>query len=224
MTDIVLDDAHAFADWRVLTNRAARLDPDGAMRVSVFGTVLVLTVSPLHPHGIGDETPLELGMRMLALPQSEHDGLDAVVPLAAIADRFARAEALGTLTMPLPPQEVRAAWAGVAPPRGPWELLGSLPAADFTRTAEAGIAEVAAGTPSGAGSAAVAALRRRVWSRPMEFGSVFDAVSPAPNAGASFALHGLGFLASADRVEVRRSDQWLRMSTAAGHVLTRSTR
>ena len=119
MPDLRLTDAHDLRDWEVFTQRAQRLDPDGAMRLTVHGARLVLTVSPLYPHGLGDTTPLTLGMRIVPLPASDLDGLDAVVPLAALTDRFARARAQGLLHVPVPPQEVHAAWAGIAPPRGP---------------------------------------------------------------------------------------------------------
>lgn len=217
MTELRFDDPHAFADWRVFTARAQHLDADGAMRLSVFGSVLVLTVAPLYPHGLGDPTPLVLGMRMLPLPARDLDGIDSVVPLAALSDRFARAHVQDTLVMPIPPQEVSASWAGIAPPRGSWEPAGMIPAAAASAAAEAGIAEVAQGTPPGAGSAAVSALRRRVWSRPL----IESAAEAPPSAGAAFALHGLGFIHSAGLIELRRSATWLRLSTPTGHVLTR---
>lgn len=223
VASLQVEDALAFSDWRQFTARAQRLDPEGAVRLTVHSSVLLLTAAPLFPHGLGDSTPLALGMRILELPTSEHDGLDIVVPLAAVADRFARAERLGIQAIPVPPQEVTASWAGISPPRGPWTLLGSVPAEQFSRAAHDGIAEVAAGTPDGAGSAAVAALRRRVWARPLELvPSASDARHGACAMGAAFALEGLGFLAGADRVEIRSAGTWVRLTTSAGHVLTRT--
>ena len=229
MPDLRLTDAHDLRDWEVFTQRAQRLDPDGAMRLTVHGARLVLTVSPLYPHGLGDTTPLTLGMRIVPLPASDLDGLDAVVQLAALTDRFARARAQGLLHVPVPPQEVHAAWAGIAPPRGPWEPLGSLDAGIVVRAAEAGIAEVAAGSPEAAGGPAVSALRRRVWSRSLHEAAGTAASGPVPgerptvdpDSGAAFALHGLGFLVEGAPVEVRGCRTWLRLSTPVGHVLTR---
>lgn len=229
MADLRLADGQDLRDWMVFTQRAQRLDPDGAMRLTVHGARLVLTVSPLHPHGLGDTTPLTLGMRIVPLPAPDLDGLDAVVPLAALTDRFARARTQELLHVPVPPQEVRVAWAGIAPPRGPWELLGSLDPGIVTRAAEAGIAEVAAGTPSAAGQPAVSALRRRVWSRPLLEAAgetaggagAEDHPGADPDSGTAFALHGLGFLVEGTPVEVRGCGTWLRLSTPVGHVLTR---
>lgn len=229
MAELHLSDEHDLRDWTVFTQRAQRLDPDGAMRLSVHGARLVLTVSPLHPQGLGDTTPLTLGMRIVPLPAPDLDGLDTVVPLAALTDRFARAQAQGLLHVPVPPQEVRAAWAGIAPPRGPWEPLGALDAGLVTRAAEAGIAEVAAGTPAAAGLPAVSALRRRVWSRPLHAAAGAEAGGAGagelsevdPESGTAFTLHGLGFLVEGAPVEVRGCGTWLRLSTPVGHVLTR---
>ncbi len=215
MTDLELTAPADLRDWRVFTQRAQRLDPDGAMRLAVHGPALVLTVSPLHPHGLGDPTPLALGMRIVRLTGPELDGTDVIVPLAALGDRFARAESQGHLRVPVPPQEVRVPWAGITPPRGPWEESGEIAAAEVRAAAAEGIAEVAAGVPGAAGGPAVSALRRRIWSRPL-------AGVAGVGSGVALALDGLGFLAGAHRVAVRRAGTWARLSTDTGHVLTRT--
>ena len=81
--------------------------------------------------------------------------------------------------------------------------------------AEEGIAEVAAGTPSTSGAPAVAALRARVWGRPVPG-------TPLPS-GAAFVAHALAFVRETDPpVGVFASGPWTRLTTPRGHVLARS--
>ncbi|MBR7502943.1 hypothetical protein KCW65_22945, partial [Mycobacterium tuberculosis] len=96
-------------------------------------------------------------MRMQQLASPELDGLDEVVPLAGLTDRFARQD--GGTAVPLPPTTMLVSWAGISPPRGPWENTDAVTAEQLRSAAEAGIAEVGEGTPDGAGSHAVKALR-----------------------------------------------------------------
>lgn len=244
MSDDVLIpvDPTALQDWRTLIARAAHADEDAAVRMSVANDVLVLTVAPLHPHGLGDSMPLVLGMRMLRITTSAMDGLDVVVEARALLDRFARLEAAGGLDpsggsggptaeapaqgISIPPAEVRAAWAGISPPRGPWEPLGTVSAESLKGVAEAGIAEVAKGTPDRAGSHAVDSLRRQIWSRTaLEVGytpesSDVEHSQPIP-AGAAFGAYVLGFLPGTGVAHVLRSGVWTRLSMPGGHVLVR---
>ncbi|MCM1012196.1 hypothetical protein [Brevibacterium sp. XM4083] len=216
MTTLEIADEKALSDLAAFTSLAHRLDPDGAMRLQVASEVLVLTVAPLFPHGIGDSTPLVLAMRMQRLDSPELDGLDEVVPLAALADRFARAEN-GT-SLPLPPTSMLVSWAGIAPPRGPWEQTDTIAPSALIAGAEAGIAGVADGTPDGAGSHAVKALRARVWAAPL----TGDHGTTVP-AGLAFAAAGLRFLppSASAACPVMESAGWLRVVTPGGHLLTR---
>ncbi|WP_051297612.1 hypothetical protein [Brevibacterium album] len=248
---LVPADPAALGDWRTFVSRAQHADADTAIRLSVTGDVLVLTAAPLHPGGLGDSMPLVLGMRMLRLADSAHDGLDAVVEARALLDRFARleAEAGGRAEkdggapagVAVPPVEVSAVWAGIAPPRGPWEPVGSLGADLLTAAAEAGIAEVAEGTPAGAGAHAVDALRRQVWARTAaevsaDPGGASGAESTPVSAGAAFGAYVLGFLGGPGgaggpageaqpprqvRAQVLRCGVWTRLSLPGGHILTR---
>lgn len=200
-------DAASAADLSTYVLRASRLDPGGAARVLAVGDVLAVYVCPLT----GGGGPTVLGLRTTRL--REPADVDVVVPLAALADRLARPEN-GT-DVPVPPTEQAAAWAGISPPRAGWEVVAALPAPALVQAAEAGIAEVAAGTPSTSGAPAVAALRGRVWGRPVPG---YDVPS-----GAAFAAHGLAFVRELDPpVEVRRSGPWTRLTTPRGHVLARS--
>ncbi|MFB9777621.1 hypothetical protein [Brevibacterium otitidis] len=215
-TSIRLAETQALTDWETFASRAHRIDESGAMRLSATGDVLVVSVAPLYPHGLGDATPLTVGTRMFRLSDTGLDGLDVVVPTVAICDRFARLRSTGEESMPIPPQEIQVAWAGIAPPRGPWMPVGELADAELITAAEAGIAEVAAGTPQMAGIHAVTGLRRRVWGRPLP--GAFEDRLPAAVA---FAMYGLGFAHPAGMTSVFEAPGWLRLSSPRGHVLTR---
>ena len=230
----------ALADWRTLLQRAVHADAEAAMRLSVQGDVLVLTVAPLHPAGLGDTMPLVLGMRTLRLQNPALDGLDVVVEARALLDRFARLEEPRPLDLleqgsglvdgpvpgiDVPPAEVRVPWAGIAPPRGPWEPVGTVSASSLRAAADTGIEEIATGAPEGSGGHAVDALRRRVWARTaLEVASTQDGPSPESVpvvAGAAFGAHVLGFLPQSGQATLLRSGPWTRLTLPGGHILVR---
>nr|WP_209044288.1 hypothetical protein [Brevibacterium marinum] len=209
-------------DLAAFTGLAHRLDPDGAMRLHVSATVLVVTVAPLYPHGLGDTTPLVLAMRMLRLTGPENDGLDEVVPLANLKDRFAREE--NATRLPVPPNSVLVSWTGIAPPKGQWTARDRIRGDVLRSSAEAGISEVSAGAPEGSGSHAVKALRSKVWSKPMT--ALGGTELPS---GLAFAADALRFVpetatasgSESEDYEVFESSGWLRIATPGGHLLTR---
>lgn len=217
MTDPVvlrLADLESHADLAVYVGRARRVDPDGDARLVGHGDVLAVYVSPLHGSGL----PTVLGLRTFGLAETWHG--DVLVPLAALGDRLARQASSPELPVP-PVVSTSVAWAGVSPPRSGWERVGDVPAAAVAASAAAGIAEVADGSPEGAGSAAVARLRATIWSRPAEWSREWS--TPVVD-GAAFAADALGFLRGLPEdgfVTVRRSGSWSRLSTPAGHVLVR---
>ena len=230
----------ALADWRTLLQRAVHADPEAAMRLSAQGDVLVLTVAPLHPAGLGDTMPLVLGMRTLRLQNPALDGLDVVVEARALLDRFARLEEPRPLDLleqgsglvdgpvpgiDVPPAEVRVPWAGIAPPRGPWEPVGTVSASSLRAAADTGIEEIATGAPEGSGGHAVDALRRRVWARTaLEVAGPQDGPSPESVpvvAGAAFGAHVLGFLPQTGQATLLRSGPWTRLTLPGGHILVR---
>lgn len=226
MTSLEIADPLAMQDLAAFTSLAHRLDPDGAMRLHVSSTVLVVTVAPLFPHGLGDSTPLVLGMRMLRLTSPEMDGFDDVVPLANLKDRFAREEN-GT-ELPVPPNSVLVSWTGIAPPKGKWTARDTITGDVIRTTARAGIEEISDGAPEGAGSHAVKALRSRVWSRPMSANSGTELPG-----GLAFAADALRFIPEApdnrqdasaedEEYELMESSGWLRLVTPGGHLLTRT--
>lgn len=238
-----LAQAGALQDWHLFVSRLQRIAADPAVRLSVHTDVLVLTGAPLFPATIGDSMPLVLAMRMLRLADSSSDGLDRVVPAAALADRFARVdshpakgtapgaggaadpngEAVAAAEIPLPPAEVPVAWTARTPPRAGWEYVTDVDTQVLTTASASGIAEIAEGTPEGAGAHAVTALRRSVWSRSLPVGA--DTVVSIP-AGAAFAMDRMGFLhrsaVNPDEAPVRlfSSGKWLRLSSPVGHVLS----
>ena len=82
----------------------------------------------------------------------------------------------------VPAATVQGGWAAMAPPRSGWEPVGALRVADLKTAATQGIAEIAQGTPEGAGAAVVAALRQRVWARDAQ-------TTPPIPAGGAFAAY-----------------------------------
>ena len=205
-----LPDVRALDDLATVTGRARRVDPDGACRLVATGRMLAVYVSPVH----GGGGPTVLGLRVAELAAAAE--LDATVPLAALADRFARPAAQGDRPLlHVPPLRVAEPWAGVAPPRSGWDAVGLLDAPALRQVAEAGVREIADGVPPGAGAQAVARLRGQVWGRPVESGL------PDVPAGVAFAADALAFLDDAEPVALYRSGPWVRATTRRGHVLAR---
>lgn len=206
-----LADADTTADLATFLGRALRLDEAGATRVQAVGPVAAVYVCALDGQGL----PTVLGLRTIAL--AEPSTLDAVVSTRALLDRLNRAEN-GTM-LQRPPVDLHAPWAGILPPRSGWAERAHLDADELRRIAEAGIAEIASGTPDHAGSSAVARLRAMIWSRPVPVSSTQAA--PEVPAGAAFAAHALGFLRAGSPVQVAAVGPWTRLTTPAGFVLSR---
>ncbi|HET8602097.1 MAG TPA: hypothetical protein VFL99_17370 [Segeticoccus sp.] len=199
------------ADLSTFVGRARSLDEDGAVRLQAVGLTLAAYVGVLPGRGLMGEGAV-IGMR--AMPLAEPVDCDAVVSLRSVSDRLARRGEDEQQRLAVPPTTVRAGWAALAPPRGGWEPVGTVAAADLEQAARDGIAEVARGTPDGgAGGPAVTALRQAVWGR------ATGTVPPVP-AGGAFAAYSLGFLRGGD-VQVFAHGRWTRLTTPAGHVLVR---
>jgi hypothetical protein len=221
--ELLLPDGRALDDLETFVGRARRVDPDGACRLVATGDVLAAYVSPVH----GGGGPTVLGLRVLALARSAASppgwaGLDVTVPLAGLLDRFARLRPASDrpgddapVSLPVPPTQVRASWAGVAPPRSGWDAVGLLDAPLLRSVAARGVREIADGVPAGAGAAAVARLRGQVWGRPLA------PDLPDVPAGVAFAADALGFLDDAEPVALHRVGPWARATTRRGHVLAR---
>ncbi|MFW5471952.1 hypothetical protein ACOCJ5_01450 [Knoellia sp. CPCC 206450] len=224
VSELVLADPESLQDLGRYAARARALDADGAVRLQAVGSVLASWVCVLPGAGLmGTGTTLGLRTSALDVPAE----LDVLVPLAAVSDRVARPGERAVL--PVPPMTGSAAWAAVSPPRSGWQVVGSVGSEALQRVASDGIAEVADGTPEGAGSAAVAALRERVWGRIIGTadGDVGGGASdlekggPAYPAALAFAGYALGFLTAGAESTIATNGRWTRLTTSAGHALTR---
>lgn len=206
---LAFPDTESLADLGRYAARARSVDEDGAMRLQASGSVLGAWVCVLQGTGILRAGTV-LGLRTLALEEPAE--LDVTVPLGAITDRTARSTPDPVL--PIPPAEVSAPWTALTPPRVGWAQIAEVSAEALAAAAAAGIAEVARGTPEGAGRSAVAALRAGVWTRPVP-------EHPEVRAGLAFAAYALGFLAPGTTATVHAAGSWVRVSTPAGHALMR---
>lgn len=205
-----LGDPQAVADLRIFLSRARAVE-DGAVRLQAVGSVLAAYVCVLGPRILGEATPTVLGLRTMALAQPVH--ADAIVSMASVFDRLARLGETGTV-LELPPSHVRASWAAVSPPRGPWEPQGAISGDEILTEATAGIGEVAGTVPDRPGAAMVHGVRSAVWGR--DLGS-----SPGVPLGAAFAAHVLGFAAAGDELLRFTCGPWVRLSSGRGHILCR---
>ena len=212
MAAVELPDQQTALDLKVMLERARRLDDDAAVRLQTFGTTLVVTVGILS-------RPTTLAVRAHLLPHPAETAVDTVVAAAALLDRLARL--VGNTedrSLTMPPVEVRAAWVGVSPPQHDWVHAADISVGELRRRASQGIAEVAAGVPDVAGSAAVTGLRERVWRRPL------SEDLPAP-AVLAFAADSMGFLGADDTESARvlQHGSWARLALRRGHCLTRDS-
>lgn len=201
--DLLLADADTARDVLTFVGRAGRITDEG-VRLQAANGVLALTTAALAPHGLFDQTPTVLAMRIVhADPELECD---------IIVDQLsAGADPAGLL---LPDTGLSPAWAGVAPPRGGWETSGMLPASTIANRAQWGISAVARGATPGAGEEAVRALRAAIW------GESDDDLGGLPR-GIAFAADALGFISGEEQVPVTRSGRWTRLAFRRGHVLAR---
>lgn len=211
--DLTFSDLESVQDFGTFVGRAKHVDADGAIRLQAMGEVLASWVRVLPGQGLTNQG-LTLGLRVMPLT-GEHS-LETTVPLAGLADRFARRSSVGSVsaTVDVPPQEAPAAWTALTPPRSGWQPVEEIDSALLKEVATQGITAVAHGTPDVAGAAAVAALRQRVWGVAMTG-------SQGTPAAAAFAAYSLGFLTPGQAATVHSNGPWRRLSTPRGHVLTR---
>lgn len=216
MSSLFVADDGTLADLVTYLGRAHRVDPGGATRLVAHANVLAAYVSPVH----GGAGPTVVGLRVARLAAAAD--VDATVPLAAVADRFARlssssAGAGGVVELAVPPTLASdAAWAGVSPPRSGWLMVSAVLRELLLDAARQGVTEVAEGTPDGAGSAAVARLRAAVWGRDL------PGLTGVP-AGMAYAAEALGFVGVDEPVALFAVGAWRRLTTSRGHVLARAS-
>ncbi|GGF39674.1 hypothetical protein [Subtercola lobariae] len=213
-----LVDALSLGDLKVFLGRAARVGT-GSVRLIGGQGVLAVYASVLAPKGLLDDAPTVLGLRTFAMTDKTAT-FDDTVAIRALLDRLALLSVVvngdtGPVEVSLPPSEGLVAWAGISPPRGGWQNVGSVDAAVLEKSAGEGISEVAAALPPDTGEQIVHKVRSQVWGR------TIPAIERPTAAGAAFAAVSLGFLRSDDPVAVYASGPWTRLSTRRGHVLTR---
>jgi hypothetical protein len=203
------------ADLSDLTSyliRAKKLDSVGAVKLRCFGDVLAVYVSPIYSGSLMGDGPTVLGLRTLQL--SRQAELDGTFEISAILDRLANLS--GALELQLPELQVRVAWSGVIPPRQGWEEVGVLEQQQLTAWAKEGIAEVAQALPESVGSSIAAKVRLQIWGRAV------DLELGLPGA-AAFAMAGLGFMQPQEKIRVFSANNWLRLSSQHGHVLSKKS-
>lgn len=200
---LLLADPETSKDVLTFLGRAARISDEG-VRLQAAQGVLALTGAALAPHGLFDQTPTVLAMRIVhADPELE---CDIVVSELTPTD--------DPLALTLPDTGLSPAWAGVAPPRGAWQPESTLPASVIAQRAQWGISAVARGATPGAGEEAVRALRAAIWGEPD------DDLGGLPR-GVAFAADAFGFISGEEDVPVMRSGRWTRLAFRRGHVLAR---
>jgi hypothetical protein len=209
-----LSDPLALADLTVYLSRVRLID-DTAIRVIAGGGVLAVYSAVLAPRGLLDRSPTVLGLRTFA--ETSAVQFDRVIAPASLADRLAKISADGdsNLEVSLPDSDVTASWAGISPPRGGWERVGTLSSVALELAARDGAGEVARAIPANTGDMIVQRVRSEVWSRPLDS-------HPEVPAGVAFAAASLGFIAGDEEIALFRSGSWLRASAYRGHVLARS--
>lgn len=212
---LALADAETLSDLRTFLARARTVE-DGQTRLQVVGTALAVYVPVLAQEAIGTAVPTVLGLRVAKLSSPIADGFEAVYELGALTDRLARAGA-GDSTLPLPPAESRAAWAGITPQLVGWELLGEYDDDALRREAESGMRAVAEALPPNAGRPVLETVRGRIWSAHTESGPAGIRLP----LGAAFAAESLGFLRPGARSRVYGQGRWLRLTSSGGHCLVR---
>lgn len=200
---LVFSDAEAAADALTFAGRADRAGADG-VRLQASAGVLAMTSAALAPYGLLDRTPTVLAMRILRVdPELECD---------LVVSSLGETEDPGVLA--LPETALAPAWAGIAPPRGGWQPIGEIAAADLTARAQWGIAAVAHQLPTDPGEDVVRTVRGAVWGEPD------DDVLSLPR-GVAFAAFAFGFIGGSEGAQVTRSGRWTRLALTRGHVLTR---
>jgi len=211
-----LTDSQSLSDLTVFLLRSSRV-LDGSVRLIASERVLAVYTAIFHPRGLLDTSPTVLGLRTFEL--SEPVEFDKVVPMRSLVERLKRLESTARdLSLPVivtVPLEVNTVtWAGISPPKGGWEPHGQTTASHLEAAARAGIDEVAAAVPEGAGELIVDRVRSEVWGRQV------DGLEFVPT-GAGFAAFSLGFLADDEPIQLLESGLWTRLSTSRGHILVR---
>jgi hypothetical protein len=203
---LLFPDPLAAADAKTFAGRAAALGAEGVRLQAGSGT-LAMTTAVLAPRGLLDATPTVLGMRVLPVdPELECDLVVSSDSLTPAPD--------DERALVLPDTGLAPSWAGIAPPRGGWAVVGEVAASALAARAHYGMAAVADALPGSPGDDVVRAVRAQVW------GAHDDELADLPT-GVAFAAFGLGFIVGDEAAVIRTSGTWSRITLARGHVLVR---
>ncbi|WP_159499981.1 hypothetical protein [Microbacterium sp. 18062] len=203
---LVFPDADAAADVLTFAGRLSAVDPDASIRLVADRGRLVMTTGVLAPRGLMDAMPTVLAMRVL--PVDAELECDLVVTASGLTATAADAE------VALPDTAVRAAWAGVSPPRSGWDPAGRLASAVLASRAQWGMAAVAHELPADPGEDLVRAVRARIWGED-------DEELAGLVRGTAFAAVSMGFVHGEEDAQVFRAPGWARVTLRRGHVLVR---
>ena len=208
---------NAVKDLQSFITRAKTLDTTGA-RFVVSGDVLAVSVSVMHPAGLGDGVPIVMGLRTFALDFTGHERfeLDSVFEMDAVTDRTHRMISSNSTEFVLPPREISVSWTAIDAPRSGWEAAAVVDDAEIRKIARDGISRVGEGLPTNPGAPLLAQVRSAVWGE--QLGDPAQVEFPA---GATLGAHSLGFLLPRGETTVSTSGGWVRLSSAGGHVLAR---
>lgn len=204
-------------DLQRFITRAKNLETTGA-RFVVSGDVLAVSVSVMHPAGLGDGVPIVVGLRTFRLDFSAHPkvALDAVFELDAVTDRTQRMLAEQSTVFTVPPVEIAVTWTALDAPRSGWVEAAVVEDAQLRELARAGITKVSQGLPSNPGAPLLAQMRSAVWGEMLG-----DPAHVEFPAGVTLGAHTLGFLTPDGESRVAKSAGWIRVSSAGGHILSR---
>lgn len=208
---------NAVKDLQSFVTRAKTLDTTG-VRFQVAGDVLAVSVSVMHPGGLGDKVPMVVGMRTLALDFSgaERFSMDSVFEMDAITERTNRMISQDSTQFVLPPREINVMWSAMNAPRSGWMAKAVVDDFEIRKIARDGISRVGEMLPENAGGPVLAKVRADVWAE-----TIGDPERVEFPTGATLGAHSLGFLAPRGETTVSTSQNWIRLSSAGGHVLVR---
>jgi len=208
---LLFKDASDLSDLSAYLTRAKKMDSEGAVKLRCFGDVLAVYVSPIYSGSLMGDGPTVLGLRTMELSTATE--LDGSFEISAILERLAN-NPPGSTQLAIPPSQVRVPWSGVIPPRQGWEQIDTLSQEKLTSWAKDGIAEVANALPESVGSSIAAKVRLQIWGRAVDL----DLGLPG---AAAFAMAGLGFMQKEETIRVFGNQNWLRLSSLNGHVMSR---
>ncbi|MDY6054397.1 hypothetical protein [Micrococcus sp.] len=220
-----LADERSVRDLEEFASRARRV-ADTGMRLTVAAPatagrppLLAQWVSVLQPAGLGDAVPVVLGLRTVPLASASGvEGLDVVVPLAAVGERTARMRSAAgeqARAFTLPPTREQVAWTALTPPRSGWQVRAEVGEDELLEVARLGAEAVRDALPQDPGEALVRRVRAQVWSPALGGEVSFP-------AGMAFGAHALGFLRPGGRARVAVNGPWRRLDTPGGFVLGRA--